>query len=132
MQERIEKYIACSSSDALVMVICAACTREVFKGEAVSTKMDEIPHQEILAPTKPHPAHVLFQGMLLYPAGYNRNEKGWVCQKCWDSLSAQRKPALSLANGMRVGEVPFELAILTLPDRILIAKYFPAAYIAEL
>jgi hypothetical protein len=33
---------------------------------------------------------------------------------------------------MWVGEVPLELHILTLPERILVARYFPAAYIVKL
>lgn len=37
-----------------------------------------------------------------------------------------------LANSLWVGDVPFELKILTLPERILIALYYPAAYIVKL
>ncbi len=33
---------------------------------------------------------------------------------------------------MWIGDVPLELQILTLPERILIARYFPAIYIIKL
>ncbi|RDB26251.1 hypothetical protein Hypma_006070 [Hypsizygus marmoreus] len=33
---------------------------------------------------------------------------------------------------MWIGEIPHELAVLTLPEKLLIAKYFPAAYIVKL
>ena len=39
---------------------------------------------------------------------------------------------MSLVNGMWIGEVPLELKILTLPERILVARFFPAAYIFKL
>ncbi|KAH9000485.1 hypothetical protein EDB92DRAFT_1831586 [Lactarius akahatsu] len=47
-----------------------------------------------------------------------------VCGSC--------TPALSLANGLWIGDVPPLLNILTLPEQILIARYFPAAYIVKL
>ena len=47
-------------------------------------------------------------------------------------MGNKKTPALSLANGMWIGDVPSELAILTLPERMLVAKYFPAAYIVKL
>jgi hypothetical protein len=43
----------------------------------------------------------------------------------------KKTPALSLANGMWIGEVPLELSVLTLPERILVAHYFPAAHIVK-
>jgi hypothetical protein len=39
---------------------------------------------------------------------------------------------MALANGMWIGNVPHELSVLTLPERVLIARYFPAAYIVKL
>ncbi|KAG1725057.1 uncharacterized protein EDB91DRAFT_1062446, partial [Suillus paluster] len=39
---------------------------------------------------------------------------------------------LSLVNGLWVGDVPNVLAILNLPERLLIALYFPAVYVVKL
>jgi hypothetical protein len=37
-----------------------------------------------------------------------------------------------LANNMWLGAVPFVLAVLTLPERVLVARHYPAAYIVKL
>lgn len=132
VQERIRRYIQRTGNAALAMVSCASCAREVFQTAAVATPMAHIPHQHVLRPTKPHDGHVLYKNMLLHQPAYDNNGDGWVCLECWTSLESGKKPALSLANGMWLGEIPFELAILTLPERILIAKYFPAAYVVKL
>ncbi|GLB41134.1 putative helicase family protein [Lyophyllum shimeji] len=39
---------------------------------------------------------------------------------------------LALANGLWVGDIPHELAVLTLAERLLVARYFPVAYIVKL
>jgi hypothetical protein len=39
---------------------------------------------------------------------------------------------MALANDMWIGDVPFELSVLTLPEQILIARHFPAANIVKL
>ena len=41
-------------------------------------------------------------------------------------------PRLSLSNDMWIGDIPPQLQNLTLPERLLIAKYFPVAYIVKL
>src|SRR5882762_4091806 len=58
--------------------------------------------------------------------------QGDACHDCLRALRNNQTPALSLANGMWIGDVPPELAILTLPEKVLVAKYFPAAYIVKL
>ncbi|KAH9161206.1 hypothetical protein EDB89DRAFT_1861768 [Lactarius sanguifluus] len=55
-----------------------------------------------------------------------------VCGSCVCDLRKDKTPALSLANGLWIGDVPPLLTILTLPERILVARYFPAAYIVKL
>lgn len=39
---------------------------------------------------------------------------------------------MSLANGLWVGDIPIILHILTLPEHVLVARFFPAAYIIKL
>ncbi|KAF9492785.1 hypothetical protein BDN71DRAFT_1572844 [Pleurotus eryngii] len=48
------------------------------------------------------------------------------------ALKQKRTPPLSLANNMWIGDIPPELSSLTLPEQVLIAQYFPAAYIVKL
>ena len=55
-----------------------------------------------------------------------------MCVECGRVLALDKILTFALANGMWVGEIPHELAYLTLPERLLIAKYFPAAYIIKL
>ncbi|KAH9054566.1 hypothetical protein EDB83DRAFT_2225460 [Lactarius deliciosus] len=49
-----------------------------------------------------------------------------VCSSCASHVHRNKTP-LSLANGMWVGAVPGELSILTLPERILVRRHFPAS-----
>ncbi|KIJ51834.1 hypothetical protein M422DRAFT_157569 [Sphaerobolus stellatus SS14] len=59
--------------------------------------------------------------------------KGYVCVSCWRSLADKNScPKLALANGLWVGEIPFELSILTLAEKILISLYYPSAHIIKL
>ena len=89
-----------------------------------------IPHH--LQPVTVHSCHNLINGMLLQPSGLTSNGSAKVCIECLRALNLDRLPTFALANGMWVGEVPHELAFLTLPERLLIAKYFPSAYIIKL
>ncbi|KAJ6495752.1 hypothetical protein C8R47DRAFT_958364, partial [Mycena vitilis] len=55
-----------------------------------------------------------------------------ICLQCKAKLLQDERPPLALANGMWIGSIPFELSILTLAERLLIALYFPAAYVIKL
>ncbi|KAG2147784.1 uncharacterized protein EDB93DRAFT_1250505 [Suillus bovinus] len=82
-----------------------------------------------------HHSQCLIYGMLLYnPAITTKNDDqyGFFCNKCFDDIKSNKTPALSLANNLWVGEIPDELAMLTLPERILIALSYLAAYIIKL
>jgi hypothetical protein len=70
--------------------------------------------------------------MLLHPAGIVNPEHANVCMECIRALHSDKTPTFALANGLWIGAIPHELAYLTLPERLLIAKYFPAAYIIKL
>ncbi|KAK0194759.1 hypothetical protein F5146DRAFT_924504 [Armillaria mellea] len=58
--------------------------------------------------------------------------KAPICQACLWSLNKKELPRLVLANDLWLGHIPPELEVLTLPERILVAHYFPAAYIVKL
>ena len=55
-----------------------------------------------------------------------------VYKECVSALGSDRTPSLALPNRLWIGAVPYELAFLTLPECLLIAKYFPAVYIIKL
>lgn len=84
-----------------------------------------------------HPKHELVKGMLLYTPALTFDDQGspstgMICQECLGSLSEDEMPKFSLANNLWLGDVPFQLSRLTLPERILISRYYPAAYIVKL
>ncbi|KAG1787388.1 uncharacterized protein HD556DRAFT_983756 [Suillus plorans] len=82
-----------------------------------------------------HHSQRLVNGMLLYnPAITIRDDcpYGFLCNNCWDDIKSNKTPPFSLANNLWIGEVPDELGMLTLPEHILVALSYPAAYIVEL
>ena len=111
---------------------CAVCARETKETDLTQQPLDQIPNSHRLQPGKSHPAHDIYEGMLLYPAGVKNHKIANLCSECTRALNSDRIPSFALANGMWIGETPHELAYLTLPERLLIAKYFPAAYIIKL
>ncbi|RDB16871.1 ATP-dependent DNA helicase PIF1 [Hypsizygus marmoreus] len=128
----IAGFIDRTGNEAMKLVACAACARETEKLSALRYTLSDIPSQGRLQPANPHPAHTLFRGMLLYQPAILRDDTTHLCSECDRKLRNDTTPELSLANNMWIGEIPHELAVLTLPERLLIAKYFPAAYIVKL
>ncbi|KAJ3914648.1 hypothetical protein F5877DRAFT_24, partial [Lentinula edodes] len=55
-----------------------------------------------------------------------------ICCECLAQLGNNKRPQLSLANNMWIGEVPFELSILSLPEVILVSGFLAAAYVVKL
>ena len=47
-------------------------------------------------------------------------------------MSQAKIPPLALANSMWISDVPLPLKILSLLEHILVARFFPAAYIVKL
>lgn len=136
-RERITKFIDATGNDALATEICAVCAGRFFTQSMNDMLMSTLRSEKILAPTNAHPGHVLIDGMLLHDAGNsirvdeNGERVARTCATCTSSLRKKKTPPLSLANGMWIGDIPLELKILTLPERILVARYFPAAYIVK-
>lgn len=91
-----------------------------------------------LEPVIQHPGHSLTDRMLLHstPNLITTNDNGEVvmcmCASCAACLRKKKMLALSLVNGLWIGDVPLVLQTLTLPERILVACHFPAAYIVKL
>ena len=97
--------------------------------------MDDLPNNDILHSKSFHKAHSLTEGMLLEESGIvtsGSSKRIQVCSGCECELKLGRVPKQALANGMWIGKVPMELAMLTLPEKVLVAKCFPAAYIVKL
>ncbi|RDB27295.1 ATP-dependent DNA helicase PIF1 [Hypsizygus marmoreus] len=132
VEAAIAGFIDRTGNDALKVVPCGACARETDVAGARLYDLDDIPSPHSLAPAQPHPSHSLSRGMLLYEQAISNTNDTYICSECERKLLAGVRPPLSLSNNMWIGDTPHELSVLTLPERILIALYFPAAYIVKL
>ena len=131
----ISNFIDATGDAAVVQHVCMVCARELWAYEVDKWLVRDIGNKGLLAPKEPHPAHMLTSGMLLereVMEGNGDEIQGDVCHDCLRSMNSRKTPPLALANGMWVGPIPRELAILTLPERILVGRYFPAAFIVKL
>jgi hypothetical protein len=135
IEQCISNFIDATGNAAVIQRICMVCSREMWGHEVEKWFVRDIRNKYVLVPKEYHPAHVLKMGMLLEGEaieGIDSEMQGNICHDCLRSIKAGRTPPLALANGMWVGPVPRELDVLTLLERILVARYFPAAYIIKL
>ena len=118
--------------------ICTICAGSFFHSEMDFVSLASLHESGLLVPLTSHPAHILTDGMLLHRnlscfsldiAGHSQ---ATVCWPCLSLLNRKKTPALSLANSLWVGDIPIVLHILTLPEHVLVARFFPAAYIIKL
>lgn len=116
-------------------VVCVVCARERFASECRDVLLSELPSRERLVPGEAHRSHRLFDGMLLelrYVRSSAGGALGSLCGDCEGSLRAGKRPRLSLANNMWLGDVPEELQGLTVPEQMLIALQFARCYVFKL
>ena len=134
----ISNFIDATGDGATATSACAVCAGRFFTKDVQHIRVDDLVQKNLLEPSVPHDAHALTHGILLYqsPRSLFTDDAGHptanVCSSCVGDLRRGKTPSLSLANNMWIGDVPLELRILTLPEKILIARYFPAAYIVKL
>ncbi|KAH9001654.1 hypothetical protein EDB92DRAFT_1762266, partial [Lactarius akahatsu] len=62
----ISKFIDATGNDATATSICAVCAGHFFSTEIGAVKVSDLEQKNKLMLTKPHPAHVLTNGMLLH------------------------------------------------------------------
>lgn len=134
----IASFIDATGNEATRTAVCSICARRFFMHEIVTMSMTDLAITGRLTPHRSHPAHVLTDGMLLHASSdsfFSVEGKGRFarsCKSCFSQVQKKKTPVQSLANGLWIGALPMELKILTLPERILIARHFPAAYIVKL
>lgn len=143
LKERISKFIARTDNEALKTAACGSCARERPFLDVETVPLMDIPNIDLLKPSTYHESHDLTHGLLLhkprttmgtsYPISANKDEvEVIVCKDCLRDLRKGRIPLLSLANNMWLGDIPHELRVLSLPESVLVARYFPAAHIVKL
>lgn len=128
----VSRFIDATSNRAMSQAICASCGRIRFNLELQTILLTKIPNPHLLFPSKPFHAHKLTNGMLLQEEGIVGDKEVKLCGHCINSLKGGQRPKFSLGNHLWVGDIPTELQDLTLPERVLISKYFCAAYIVKL
>ncbi len=139
-----QQFIEATSDAAVKAIVCCVCAREVScQDEDVSqVAIANFPNPSRLTPHIPHPEHDLYQGMLLDPVGIipaldngttdPLDVEANICRTCHDQLTDNETPVLSLANGLWLGRIPWELAVLTVPEQLLIAHLHPRVYVFKL
>ena len=137
-RERLAKFIEATGRDAMKTFVCAVCAGRFFNNEIRPIQVSDLKNSGKLIPHSVHPGHELTDGMLLHRCDESvfHDDSGTyfarACDSCLNILARDKTPPLALANDMWIGDVPLVLRILTLPERILIARYFPATYIVKL
>ncbi|KAF8816193.1 hypothetical protein BYT27DRAFT_7248501 [Phlegmacium glaucopus] len=127
------EFIDRTSNGVVAVASCGSCAQETLRTELMVFSLDAIPNGHNLKPAESHPRHDLYRGMLLHPKGVDVEETSAnLCQECARALKMNKVPMLALANKVWIGEIPDELRFLTLPERILVAKYLPVAYVIKL
>lgn len=128
-----------TSNAALASKICAVCARELFPWElAVNAfSLDQIPNVHRLIPKRSHTAHSLVAGKLFDQRGLTTDGATTIadiCSECVRQLKGKedRPPALSLANNMWIGDVPWQLQVLTFSEQLLISLIYPRVYVFKL
>jgi hypothetical protein len=135
-----KEFYKATSSAALAMAVCAVCGRQklVQEGQFSKLALSDIPNGQRLYPRIPHPAHDIYNGMLLEPEGMVEDAEGEshvrICADCHKELrkNVDRPPEHSLANNLWIGRVPWQLSVLTVPEQLLIAHAYPRAYVYKL
>src|SRR6202042_3668246 len=99
------------------------CARELAQTETQRMLISAIPNGQALAPSNKHPAHQYTCGLLLHVSAITTTVSGAEGAVWLEGKSRPKKnklPKLALANGMWIGDIPFVLSVLTLPEQILI------------
>jgi hypothetical protein len=128
-------FLEATSNAALQMLVCVSCARELHHSDGQFQFLDTLQYSHRLIPKYPHPAHSTIESMLLvteHITTIDGRARGWFCDGCLRSLESDRLPALALANRMWIGQIPPEIARLTVPEQILVSLYHPRCYIYKL
>lgn len=138
------EFYEATSNEAVQLATCGVCARWLMKRKSRITTipLSAVPHPERLRPKSEleHPAQVLTHGMLLDSSAITSDDDGRpsevnVCGECLDGLKKENTtapPKYSLANNLWIGEIPWELRRLTVPEQLLIALLYPRVFVFKM
>ncbi|KAG6379573.1 hypothetical protein JVT61DRAFT_10077 [Boletus reticuloceps] len=133
--EATSAFIDRTGNESLKQAICVVCAGEFFKSETDEHLLEDIEHKNVLRPSHEHPGQHLLFGMLLYEDAVSICDGeyyGHICRSCFKDLKVGKIPSCALANNLWVGNVPAQLSVLSLPEQVLISRYYAASYIVKL
>ena len=90
-----------------------------------------------MQPKVHHDAVVLFNGLVLEPAGVEERGDELIVTICGMCLKEMAKfnpdpPRYSLANNLWIGWIPWELLRMTMPKQMLVALLYPQVFVYKL
>jgi hypothetical protein len=133
------EYYESTHPSSLKRGVCAVCAGEVrmIQSNLRQFNLENVPNLHRLRPHLEHAAHVIFRGALLEPSGVSvQGDTTWVsiCADCERELTkhGEQPPRHSLANNLWIGQTPWELSQLTVPEQLLIALLYPRVFVYKL
>jgi hypothetical protein len=136
IKECFRRFRAVTSNDRLRIHRCVVCARELGAEEGnMSNALDDSSIRNLLRPCHIHSAQVLWHGALVLGEDIweiDNAQSAWICNDCELSLRKGKVPRFSLANNLWIGNIPYQLAALTIPEQLLIARYYPRCYVFKL
>lgn len=132
MKDCFRSFRAATSNESLELCRCVVCARELGADEGgMSHHLNDSSIRDLLQPSHQHPAQALWRGALVL-GQFEEGEAAWICTECDIALRKEKVPRYSLANDLWIGEIPWELATLTIPEQLLIARHYPRCYVFKL
>ncbi|KAJ3561239.1 hypothetical protein NP233_g10314 [Leucocoprinus birnbaumii] len=132
VKDCMKAFIEKTGNEALSTRMCGVCAR-LTPLRTISTfiTVADIPNTHLLKPFRPHPRHNIIDSFIFHDT-VQPGDAIDICAECLRRLQHNKLPPLALANNMWIGPVPFQLRVLTLAECILVAIYYPTAYIMKL
>jgi hypothetical protein len=136
IKDCFRKFCTVTSNDGLREGICVVCARECRdEGMEKSRLLNDPSIRTLLVPSRHHPAHVLWHSALVLGNEVEELEDGYcafICIECVTALQKAKLPRFALANDLWIGDTPYQLGTLTIPEQLLVARHYPRCYIFKL
>ena len=127
-----------TSSSSVERAVCGICAPESgpLDDELTVYSLEALLNSHRLAPSKPHPLHDLYNGKLLEPAGVVGDAGHYkvnACSTCLDDLLKKDvPPRFALENNLWIGQVPWQIQVLSFPEQLLISFVYPRVFVFKL
>lgn len=139
LKQCVYNFRVATSNAAVQLGICGVCAREMLRAEKgiENIPLSQIPNPHRLYPMQAHPSHTLYNRCLLAKPSItevNGEVHVAMCQDCKKSLEGVKNtpPMYSLANNLWLGDIPWQLQLLTVPESLLISLVYPRVFVMKL